>query len=95
MKVSRVKPVVWTLVVSLSCMIVLVVGGIWYTNYVADRAEERLREATARAIAESNRQWCDIVLLFDTTYKQQPPATPTGKTLAAFFANRRITFGCN
>jgi len=101
-KQANVRPVIQSLVVSLACMIVLVFAGYWYIGLVDRQAQERTataiadsRERAAAALAESNRKWCEIVLLFDTTYKTTPPTTEAGKKLAAFFAARRIDFGCS
>lgn len=94
MNPGTVKPVIRSLVISLAGMVVIAVAGLWYTNHVDQQAEERTRIATAAAIADSNRKWCDIVAFFDDTYKANPPTTETGKRLSVFFAARRIDFGC-
>lgn len=89
------KPLVWSLVVSLACMAMLVWAGLWYTNYVDHKAQIRTEQALATAIRESNRKWCDVVILFDDTYRKTPPTTPAGQTLAKFFADRRKDFDCD
>lgn len=101
MKQKAVKPVIWTLVVALGCMVALVYGGIAYTNYVDDQAKARteaaLQETNRKfllAIQESNRKWCDVVVLFDDTYRNTPPTTPAGQQLAKWFAERRTDFNC-
>ena len=89
------RPVIYSLVISLACMVMLVWGGLWYTNYVDKQAQARTEQALATAIRESNRKWCNVVILFDDTYKRMPPTTPTGQTLAKFFAERRKDFDCD
>lgn len=80
----------WTLVISFATAVVITIAGLWYTNYVDDQAKAR----TDAAILESNRKWCDVVILFDDTYRTTPPSTPAGQRLAKFFAERRKDFSC-
>jgi len=82
-------------IVIILALIVVVVGNLWYTNYEARQAEQRAREAASLAIRESDRKWCDIVVLFDSTYRSTPPTTPAGVSIAKFFAERRVDFGCD
>lgn len=89
-QVKYVKPVIWSLVVSSVCMGTLAWAGIWYTGYVDDQAKAR----TEAAIRESDQKWCDILLLFDNTYKEQPPTMPTGQKLAVYMHNLVIAYRC-
>lgn len=47
-----------------------------------------------RANAESDKNWCDLIVLFDDAYQAQPPVTPTGRAVAAKMHARRLTLGC-
>lgn len=80
----------WTLVISFATAVLITVAGLWYTNYVDEQAKDR----TNAAIKESNRKWCSIVLLFNNTYKSQPPTTPAGKRLAEYMNTLAIDFEC-
>ena len=42
----------------------------------------------------SNQRWCDIVTLFNETYKQSPPPTETGKKIAAAMLVLGRDFDC-
>ena len=101
MKQKAVRPLVWALITTLIGMVTLVWVGLWYINHVDEQAKARTEAALIEtdrkwheAIAESNRKWCDVVVLFDDTYKSMPPASPTGQVLAKFFAERRKDFDC-
>ena len=58
---------------------VLILASFQYTNYVDRR---------------SNGFWCGIVVLFDDTYKETPPATRTGQILAEEFSRIVQKFKC-
>lgn len=101
MRQKDVRPVVWSLATALIAMIVLVFLGLWYIGYVDKQAQDRTAAALVdsnhkweQAIRESNRKWCDVVILFDDTYKSTPPTTAAGQKLAVFFAARRKDFEC-
>lgn len=84
------RPLGWTLVISFATAVVITIAGLWYTNHVDSQAKAR----TDAAIRESNQKWCEIVLLFNNTYKTQPPTTPAGKQLAAYMNKLAVDFGC-
>lgn len=42
----------------------------------------------------SNQQWCGIIDVFETTYKETPPTTPTGRTLQQEFNQLNNRFLC-
>lgn len=101
MKQKTVRPLVWSLVTTLIGMIALVWFGLWYINYVDTEAKARTEAALQEtdrkfleAIRESNRKWCDVVILFDDTYKNTPPTTAAGQQLAKWFNARRTDFDC-
>jgi hypothetical protein len=52
-------------------------------------------EYANHAIAQNQRQWCEIVTTLNDIYQQNPPTTPTGQHLAHEFARLRISFGCD
>lgn len=54
------------------------------TNLLYVRAEQRARIA-------ADLQWCELIILEDTTYKAVPPDTATGKTRARIYAELRRT----
>ena len=52
------------------------------------------RILTERAIHESERKLCAIVILSDDAYRQNPPPSETGKALARNFSTLRRDLGC-
>ncbi len=44
--------------------------------------------------AESDRKWCSIVETLDSSYRQQPPTTPSGRNVAANIAELRRSLHC-
>lgn len=67
------------LVVSFVAAFVAAAASMLYTNHAA---------------RESERKWCDIVVAQDDTYRQEPPMTPAGKSIAEALAKLRRDFGC-
>lgn len=49
---------------------------------------------TAKMVGANNRKWCSTIVLIDDAYRQRPPATATGRKLAADFGVLRREFGC-
>lgn len=91
----------WSLCVALICMVTLMFVGYLYINDVDKKARARTEAALVennrkweQAIQLSNQKWCGIVILFDTAYRQTPPTSPTGQTLANYFAQLREDFKC-
>ena len=41
-----------------------------------------------------SQKWCAVIVLFDDTYKDTPPTTEAGKTLAREFKELRKAFFC-
>lgn len=52
------------------------------------------RRYAENAIHESEQKLCGVVILSDDTYRETPPATKTGKEIAANFAYLRQAYGC-
>lgn len=67
------------LAVSMMCAFLAAGASMLYANRVA---------------RESNRQWCDIVVTMDDSYRQTPPQTPAGRKFADAIAKLRNDFGC-
>ena len=44
--------------------------------------------------AESERKFCSIVETLDSSYRQQPPTTPSGRNVAANIAELRRSLNC-
>ena len=92
------RPLAFVLLISFAAVLVLVGSMVWYIGYEGRRTEQRIRdsqrEAVHQAIVDSNRKWCDIVVLFDDTYRATPPTTPAGQKIAAYFTNLRKDFQC-
>jgi len=53
-----------------------------------------MRILTERAIRDSERKLCAIVILSDDAYRQNPPTSETGKALAKNFSVLRKDLGC-
>lgn len=45
--------------------------------------------------SESDRKWCSVVETIDSSYRESPPQTPTGKKLAADMAELRRSLHCS
>jgi hypothetical protein len=61
------------------CMFLGVIGAFQYANYVDMR---------------SNQRWCEIVILFNESYKENPPTTATGAEIARAMLNLSKEFKC-
>ena len=71
--------------------VILGFGASILTNVVINnRSLQREREAREG----SQRAFCAIIILLDDSYRAVPPATPSGKQLAAAIASARVTDGC-
>lgn len=44
---------------------------------------------------ESDRKWCSIVETLDSSYRQSPPTTPSGRNVAANIAELRRSLNCS
>lgn len=49
---------------------------------------------TDRAIRDSQRAMCDVVVVQDEAFRETPPASTSGKNLAKALHDLRITYGC-
>lgn len=61
------------------CLMCGVIASFQYANYV-DRS--------------SNQRWCELVGLFNTSYKEIPPPTDLGKKIAAAMLHIEEEFKC-
>lgn len=59
--------------------VVLVIGGILYTNFVQQQAD---------------RQWCELIVTLDQAYQAEPPQTELGQRIAAAMHQLREEFDC-
>lgn len=75
------------IVVSLA---ILAAGGIWYTSVSTERMQRQLREADR----QDDARWCALLVTLDQQYRAAPPATETGRGVAAAIASLRESFGC-
>lgn len=57
----------------------LVIGGILYTNYVQQQADQR---------------WCALIGTMDAAYQSTPPQTDLGRQIAAAVHQLVQDFGC-
>lgn len=95
---SLVKVVIVVLITAL----LTTAGNILYTreeisavrNEISMETQKAIDVSVKTAIDDSNRKWCNIVSLFDTTYRSQPPTTPAGQQLAIYFKELRENFKC-
>jgi len=87
----------WTLAVMVLCMVALGGGGVVYTGHVVDRQNRAEREAERRAAEverQNDRRWCALLVTMDDQYRMAPPASETGRRVAAAMAYLRESFGC-
>jgi hypothetical protein len=49
---------------------------------------------TNRVAAQSNKQWCSIIVTLDNSYRKTPPASETGKKIASDMHRLRDEFKC-
>jgi hypothetical protein len=47
-----------------------------------------------RVNAESDRKWCSVVITLDDAWRQSPPTTAAGKTMAANMSELRRELHC-
>jgi hypothetical protein len=70
--------------------LIVSLGGVFYTNWVNDQAEQRYQELLRR----SEQQWCTIIGTLDQAYQINPPTTPLGQRLATQMHLLYGNFGC-
>lgn len=73
------KRLVYLIVVTLVTAMLSPFGTIVYVNYV-DR--------------KNRGDWCELIVVFDDSYKANPPTTPTGQQVAQLMERRRHSLGC-
>ncbi len=66
-------------------------ASVLYANHAADQAVQRSVETDR----ESNRRWCTLLVTMDEAYRESPPSTEAGKTMAAEVTRLRAEFGCD
>lgn len=83
---------VWyAMTVTFVVTIAFAAASVLYANHAAEQAVER-----SNAIdRESNRRWCALLATYDEAYRESPPVTETGRTLATEVARLRTQFGCD
>lgn len=65
--------------VTVTVPFLMILGSYQYANYV-DR--------------KSNEQWCEVIVLFNTAYKTNPPPTDLGKKIAKGMLDIQNKFHC-
>jgi len=83
---------VWyAMTVTCVVLIAFAAASVLYANQRAERSERRAEQIDR----ESNRRWCALLSTYDEAYREAPPVTKTGKTLATEVARLRTQFGCD
>lgn len=75
---------------ALLVVVVVVVVNVVYVGHVQDQAERR--DVVIRH--ESDRRWCDLLGLYVTSYRDNPPATELGREVAIKIEALWREFGC-
>lgn len=73
------KRLMYLIVIALITAMISPLGTIVYTNYV-DR--------------KNRHDWCELIVTFSDSYRQNPPETPTAKRVAELMEQRRESLGC-
>lgn len=60
-------------------MLIMTASSIQWANYIDRR---------------SNQRWCELVVLFNTEYRENPPTTVLGKQIAAAMLVLQDDFSC-
>ncbi|MEV1331114.1 hypothetical protein AB0J20_16230 [Micromonospora costi] len=82
---------VWyAMTVTFVVMIAFAGVSVLYANHAAQEAERRATQTDR----ESNRRWCALLETMDNAYRNSPPSTETGRTMAYQVSRLRTEFGC-
>lgn len=73
------KRLIYTWLLSITIIFIMVLGAYQYANYV-DRS--------------SNQRWCALILLFNDSYRENPPTTELGRTIASEMLKIQKDFSC-
>lgn len=96
----------YAIAVAFFSILAVSLAGVAYTNHVQKQAEQRAElvraESERRAEMvriESDRRWCQLLGDLDAAYNDPPPATATGRSVAAEVHRLRTEpqpagFGC-
>lgn len=77
----------WAPFVYAVSLVAVVVGVLWYTNYVDRQGDQRYRQY----VRDSERQWCAIL---DVLTAGPTPTTERGRVIAVELAKLRKGFDC-
>lgn len=69
----------WTVGAIVICLAVLSAVGVWYTGVTN---------------ARQDRRWCELLDTLGEGYRAAPPATETGRRVAAAIERLRLEKGC-
>lgn len=71
-------------------------GWVWRAAMLASAALLFVASVviSLRVNAESDRKWCSVVITLDDAWRQSPPTTAAGKTMAANMAQLRHDLHC-
>jgi hypothetical protein len=69
----------YVLAVIAATQFLMIIGGILYTNHVAQA---------------NSRKWCTLLTTLDAAYRQTPPQTPTGQQVASDIHALRADLRC-
>lgn len=76
------RQLLYTVSVIVVAILVVTFSGIWYTNYISHKNDQR---------------WCSLLQSVDEAYEQvrdNPNASPAGKHIAEEFHKLRVDFSC-
>ncbi len=73
------RKAVVAIVTALICNFIAVIASFQYANY---------------AVRKNNQQWCEVVSLFNISYKELPPSTDLGQKIAAGMLKLEGGFRC-
>lgn len=71
-------------------------GWVWRAAMLASAALLFVASVviSLRVNAESDRKWCSVVITLDDAWRQSPPTTAAGKTMAANMHDLRRELHC-
>jgi hypothetical protein len=82
---------VWYIVAAIAAsMLAVALAGLTYTSHVQRQADRRHDQI----VRDSERKWCEFVVVLDDAWSATPPQSPLGRQVAASLHTLRIDFGC-
>jgi hypothetical protein len=88
---GRLTPTLaYTIIAMFTCTLIMFIVSLVYATHAANAAVDRANQSTAT----QTRQFCSLMTTLDDTYRATPPATLTGKRVAAEVHSLRLGLGC-